>query len=648
MKFKSLLGFLLCLSLLFFPIKALAAEEFSSSYDVIYEVGEDGVTLVTQNIQLKNLTSQYYASNFTLSIGSTTLSDVTASDGAGPMEVKTQSDKGKTSIQLKLNQQVVGLNKGQLFTLKFKSRDFAQNIGKTWEVNLPRVPEAKNIESYNLVLSVPVNFGDPTSISPLPKSQSQTYNRLFFSYDKPQLISSGVSVNFGLNQIFDFTLKYSLENQELFPLITSVALPPDTQYQDVIISQIEPKPLNVTRDENGNYLAWYKLPRRQRLEVIVHGSAKLYINPKRGSNPLLSTKQLENFLKSDRFWEKDTPAIPSTLTQIFRGGKPKTNKEIAYKIYEYVVETLKYDQSRLKDQNIERLGAITALNNPEKSVCMEFTDLFITLSRAAGVPARELDGFAYSQNKSLRPLSFGNDLLHAWPEYYDENRGWVMVDPTWESTSGGVDYFNKFDLNHLVLAIRGSSSQAPSVTDNVEVKISLGDFLGKPQPKVAVEVPQIIYGGLPAIATITVTNEGNSVLLPTSLSLSTDKINILGPKTASLDLIPPFGHTTYEVNLKTPWAIQGFQDNFQVEVSGQKISKNITVKPLFMFLPLPYVLGGLVILALIVYGVVLGRHILRKRGLATQNPNLSTPVASNEKSTSAKKKVALKKKTASV
>lgn len=599
---------------LIFPFKSVrAAEEFSTSYDVVYEVQQDGITEVTQKISLKNLTSQYYASNFTLTIGSTTISNILATNEAGAMENTIDSKDGKTSINVKFNQQIAGTGKTQNFTLKFRSKDFAQSLGKTWEVNLPKIPDAKNIENYNLVLSVPSSFGDPTSMYPTPKSESQTYDRLFFTFTKPQLTASGVSVNFGTTQVFDFTLKYDLNNDTLFPVITSVTLPPDTDYQDVLLTQIEPRPFNVTVDDMGNFLAWYQLPRRSKQQVTAVGAVKLYISPKTKGVPVISPKDLELLTASQRFWEKDNPAIRATLAEIFKEGKPKTNKEKARLIYQYVVNTLKYDNSRLEGNDIERLGAITALNNPASAVCMEFTDLFVALSRAAGVPARELDGFAYSSNRTIRPLSLARDLLHAWPEYFDETRGWIMVDPTWENTSGGVDYFNKFDLNHIVLAIKGSSSETPIVTDNVEVKLAEGDFLGKPQTKVTLDVPQTIWAGLPSSLEVKVTNEGNSVEPQTNLRLGTSRVQVLGKNEVVLGAVPPFGSVTYKFNLRTPFVWQSFEDDLQVEVAGQKFTKKITVKPLFLFYPLPYLFVGLITIFIAIYGVILVLHIRSKK-----------------------------------
>ena len=134
------------------------------------------------------------------------------------------------------------------------------------------------------------------------------------------------------------------------------------------------------------------------------------------------------------------------------------NLKTAKGIYDFVSTKLKYDYERVKP-NVERLGAVNALNNPNSAICMEFTDLFIALARAAGIPAREVNGFAYTENPKIQPLSLVNDVLHAWPEYYDYEKGvWIPVDPTWASTTGGVDYFNKLDLRHFTFVMHGKSS----------------------------------------------------------------------------------------------------------------------------------------------------------------------------------------------
>src|SRR3989344_3578926 len=428
---------------------AYAADEFATSYDVLYDVSESGVTTVTEKVTLKNLTSEYFANQFKLTIGATEVFDIVASDPGGVLDVTQEQKDISTTIVIKFNQQVAGLGKILPWTLTFKSKDFAEKVGKVWEVRVPRISSTSNLESYNLTLSVPQSFGQPSLISPTPRNQTVSAGKLFLTFDKGALQSSGISADFGTNQLFDFDLIYHLENKNLVSALTNIALPPDTPFQDVIYQRIDPKPLNVTVDSDGNYLAWYRLNRSQKLDVRLIGSAKLYTNSK-VKNPSLDEALRKKYTEAQKYWEKDNPQIVDKLNEILKDNPSQDSEGKARLIYQFVVDYLKYDSERLKDTAIERLGAVTALNNPNSAVCMEFTDLFIALTRAAGIPARELNGYAYTNNTVLRPLSLNKDILHAWPEYWSDRRGWVMVDPTWENTTGGVDYFSKLDLSHFV------------------------------------------------------------------------------------------------------------------------------------------------------------------------------------------------------
>jgi len=59
-------------------------------------------------------------------------------------------------------------------------------------------------------------------------------------------------------------------------------------------------------------------------------------------------------------------------------------------------------------------------------------------------------------------LSLVSDVLHSWPEYYDVGQKlWIPIDPTWANTTGGVNYFDKLDYNHIALSIHGQASTYP-------------------------------------------------------------------------------------------------------------------------------------------------------------------------------------------
>lgn len=601
---KKFFAFIFLVIFLLFPKQSFAVSEFKTDYNVNYDVGSDGITSVTEKITLTNLTETYFASNFVLTIGSTALSEVSASDGGGNMEAKVDVLDNKTNISLKFNEQITGINKKQNFVLKYKSKDFASSMGKIWEVNLPRIHEGVDVNNFNLSLSVPFSFGEPISITPKPKSESDGAGTLTFSYTKEQLSNSGVSVYFGSNQVFDYNLKYNLNNTSFFPVVSSISLPMDTNYQDVSISSITPEPLNVTIDTDGNYLAWYQVQKRSSLQILVKGSAKLFINPKNNSFKLSKT-QLSSLIKSDKFWEKDSPSIKAVISESFKNKQPKTTKEKVELLYQYVVSTLKYNPNKLPDQT--RLGALTVLSNTEKAQSQEFTDLFITLVREAGIPARELDGIGYSQNEKLRPM------IHTWAEYYDETYGWVMVDPTWENTSGGVDYFNKLDLNHFVLNIRGNSSLEPQPITDISVNISDAEFKPVVKPEVEINVSENLWSGLPGAIKLKITNKGSVWIDSENLNISANAINILDSKNISISSIPPFGFTSFEVNFRAPLLAESISDEIAIDYMEQKFTKQVKINPFFLIQLFPYLFIFIIVLVLGMYGLVLGIHTYKRR-----------------------------------
>jgi len=67
--------------------------------------------------------------------------------------------------------------------------------------------------------------------------------------------------------------------------------------------------------------------------------------------------------------------------------------------------------------------------------CADYANLFTTLARANGIPARTVIGLAYNEDV----LSFA---LHAWNEVGIDG-WWVAMDPTWGQT--------KLDATHLQL-----------------------------------------------------------------------------------------------------------------------------------------------------------------------------------------------------
>ena len=459
-----------------FTCNPVEAADFSSYYKTIYEFDANGNSFITQEISLVNESPGLFVSEYTLSLNGSSIDKIQAYDSFGPLNVTKTVKDDTTLVKLNFNEKVVGKNKILSFILKYQTKDLAQKKGNLWEISIPKLGKSDDISTYLVVLKVPLSFGKPSYINPKPDKEEKTADFYEISFNKEKLTSMGVLATFGKWQTFSFTLEYELKNEGLDTAVGEISLPPDTVFQDVYYDLLSPLPENVKMDKNGNWIASYLVPAKNKLAIKANGRVNVFASAKKDFPR--QKENLDLFIKEDRFWEISNEKIKNIAKNL------KTPREI----YEFTIKTLSYDKS-LINEKVVRKGAVLAIENPNRCLCSEFTDLFIALCRSLDIPARELEGFAYSDNPKIASLK-DQDLLHSWPEYFDREKGdWVSVDPTFEKTSG-LDYFNSFDMNHFVFVIHGDSSFVPypagSYKEDVfkkQVNVSFGeDFSIERQP----------------------------------------------------------------------------------------------------------------------------------------------------------------------
>lgn len=567
-----LISFSLILYSLFFIQHVNAAENFTTQYAIIYQVKENGQTSANLAISLVNTTSQYYASSYKMQLGFENITNIKAYDGNGSIKPEiTKNSQGGYDIALNFNNRVVGIGKTMTFNLSFDTPDIARKNGKIWEINIPGIVNQNDFSEFNVEVRVPKSFGKPTFIKP-----QQSRNSLVFN--KEQLGKSGISITFGNRQYFAYNLVYHLKNSNVFPVKTQIALPPTTNYQEVSLDSLSTPPVDVIRDVDGNWLAEYQLLPSQKLDVIAKGNVQLRLIPQRDP---LTQKELSQYLSEKSYWQTSNPEIKK-LAQTLKTPEA---------IYNYVVKNLTYDFSRVTS-NKPRLGAASVLRNPSSAVCLEFTDLFIALSRAAGIPAREVNGFAFTENSRQRPLSLVADILHAWPEYYDrEKETWVMVDPTWGNTTGGVDYFNILDFDHFTFVIKGLNSSFPipaggykysgdEQKKDVNVMLSENTMLKPALIQIVPNFSPEYASAIPIRGEIKVRNIGNSMSetqeIKITSSLSPNSQLVILPK------LPPFGSYIVPVEFNKTSFLTNKNHKITIQLAGLTTTSTIRVSPLLL------------------------------------------------------------------
>lgn len=510
------------------------AGDFSTDFLSSYEVSASAVTTVTHQIGITNQTANVYVSEYTIKVGGTNVSEARAFDNRGALPITIQPEQNSTTISVSFeNRPLVGKDQRNQFTLQYKNGDAAVVTGKVLELNIPKITNTEEFNSYELTVIVPRSFGAPQTIVPSADSFNETLRSTIIKFKKEQL-NSGVTALFGDSQIFKANINYYLDNPTRKNIIRTIALVPDNTSQRVSYSSLDPAPAKIYADSDGNWLADYEVEPDKNLAINLTADIEIFIHPQvpaPESDPTL-------YLKSTKYWQIEDEEIQKLAKEL------KTPRAI----YDFVVKKLKYNY-QLAENGSRRAGAKQALLEPTNAICTEFTDLFVALARAAGIPAREINGFAYTKNPRLRPLSLSKDILHSWPEYWDfGQKRWIQIDPTWGNTTGSIDYFNKLDLNHIAFVTHGISDESPipagfyktaaNQTKTVFIEPANIQTIAKPQLDLTVRLPKKFPTFWDSKISILIHNGGNQALYGLPLSVDT-AYTIADPLPDKLDSLLP-------------------------------------------------------------------------------------------------------------
>lgn len=612
--FKFLVYFLTFFGVFLYSVQfsnAYAAESKDFVLDALtlYEPQENGEVLVSQDITLTNTKEFVYSPTYSITLKLKNISDIKTSNSKGeiPYTLKEGENNSKI-ITLTFPERIVGVDAKNSFNVSFSTTDYLKKAGSTHTVSIPAISNIDDFKTYGVAVNVPESFGKASVVKP---DISYSANKTLYEFSKHNISKSGISIIFGDTQYYRFNVTYPLENTNLFPVITEIALPSDTAYQEVILENVSPKPDSVYKDKDGNMLAKYSLKPKTKYSVKAKILVKSFIRP---IPTELSDKDRKTYTRSQKYWETENSDIKKIVKDL----------ETPEEIFNYVVRALSYNTSKTNDKN-ERLGAAKVLKDPFFAVCLEFTDLFVTLARAKGIPARAVEGYAHTENDPLRPTDLFQDVLHAWPEYYDDDlKTWVMVDPTWTDTTGGIDFFHIFDFDHVAFVKNGLSSTYPvpaggyKSTNSKDIEVSFAK--SKEFRKVE---NHVITGNFSPFAqntiegTITYLNLGNFETNPDDIVIFVD-----GKKVSSISFpkTPPLGSSVISVSLLRDENVFSSLTNLSHTITMQDGSKKILFTKRIQVFPvsLPIILGGVVLLGSIIICIIAfktGRlPILRRKG----------------------------------
>ncbi len=426
-----------------------------------------------------------------------TLPSVKLTYGGVPLPFTTEIDGQDILIKAKYPSSVTGKDKTIVIT--YNSYALTSKTGAVYDMYIPSFSKDFEFESEKLSLGInttvviPKRFGDINFVTPEVEVTENESNRIM-KFTREDLTGVIAWVQIGTTQYYEFEIMqpYNASGDTgLFENEYELLIPRDIDAgpleQRVFYSDISPTPEHIRQDEEGNLIATFKLPSNDKGTIILRG----YIEVRDNKNPAIENAgQLSDippdilgaYTAGAEFWEVQAPDIQSVANQL-KGDRTDVY-EIMTTTYSYVVDLIDYSEVKRFGIN-ERQGALKTLQGGA-AVCMEYSDLFIALMRAQGVPARAAFGYGYDPRTTN-----GVDTAHQWAEVYIPNLDeWVLVDTTWGET--GTEIVGG-DLNHFYKYVAARSPQDPAP---VSVKFfgNLGEIPEEDFVITAIEAPPKLSG----------------------------------------------------------------------------------------------------------------------------------------------------------
>jgi len=212
--------------------------------------------------------------------------------------------------------------------------------------------------------------------------------------------------------------------------VTLPATVSDHMGQQRVLDVTYVTPSAASRETTAGTGVIYRVPEVEAGDTLVFEEVYLVQLPT--GLPAAAPEDEGRYLEAEPGIESDHPAIREASAIAVAGIEPLERRAEA--LVRAVVDRLTYDWSG----STLGLGALAGFERTT-GVCQAYASLFVAMARAAGIPARLVYGWA-DPGGLEGELSYRN--RHVWAEYYDPDRGWVPVDPTFAERQADPLFFD--------------------------------------------------------------------------------------------------------------------------------------------------------------------------------------------------------------
>lgn len=476
--------FIIAFSILFlfgFQTKAFAAD-FNVEIEKIYEINSPNEIFITETRKITNASqNRLISSDNTETFQIIVLSENTDQLSTSFLSAKSfidgrlvQNNKGDAGIDtLDLNipyDGSIGIGQSKQFKIEYTNTGLTKKTGALLDIYAPGFSENYQFESnstsynYKTIIRLNKSLGDVGFVVPSPANTTTDGEFIVYEISQESLVGGKIWIQIGKTQYYKFNIKQEVMASDTinkgysneYHLVIPRNIDEAETTQKVFYTIFDPLPKQIVEDEDGNLIATFKIPSHENKTILIEGYAQVdkvevQATPENsGTISDIDSTIFSQYLQPAEFWEVDNPEIISKANEL------KAEETNIYSIvesnYSHIVDTIDYSDIKRFGIN-DRQGALKTLQGGA-AVCMEYSDLFLTLARAQGIPARAAFGYGYDAR-----IGENQQDAHQWVQVYLPGMNeWLSVDVTWgesgPSLIGG-------DLNHFYTHIASLDPDSP-------------------------------------------------------------------------------------------------------------------------------------------------------------------------------------------